>query len=137
MMKILELILKLMWWKKLKWRYEMIEIQKARVAIATKLCKLDEKLKLDKEKQQKMLKNSKPDGFKMVRKGNKLYKVDNKTGSEILVGIYVKSENGVEILKSVEATDSLLSETIDEFSLQNDEGSMDMNNYSSLAKTKK
>lgn len=85
-----------------------LEMSKARANLMNEVYKLDEKQRQEMKKKTDVIEKSKPTGTKLVRKGNKLYKVDLKTGSETLVGIYVKTPSGKEVLKPVAAVDPLL-----------------------------
>lgn len=85
-----------------------LEMSKARANLMNEVYKLDEKQRQEMKKKTDAIEKSKPTGTKLVRKGNKLYKVDLKTGSETLVGVYVKTPSGKEVLKPVAAVDPLL-----------------------------
>jgi hypothetical protein len=85
-----------------------LEMSKARANLMNEVYKFDEKQRQEMKKKTDAIEKSKPTGTKLVRKGNKLYKVDMKTGSETLVGIYVKTPSGKEVLKPVAAVDPLL-----------------------------
>lgn len=88
-----------------------LEMAKSRVNMMNRVYKIDEnqrELIKKRVKEQKALEESKPAGSMRVRMGDRLYEVDLKSGNRVLIGIYIKTSSGKEVLQPVGGLDSIV-----------------------------
>lgn len=115
----------------------MLNTIKARVNERNTYYKFNKELEEEKLKKAEKLQKQKPKKVKLIRKGNKLYRLEEPSGKETLVGIYVKTASGLEVLKDAE-TETPMSNADEDLNIDTDDMSVGLGNinYNSSGTTK-